>query len=190
MSFHFLPSLAHAVYGVTFVAEKVWLRGRRVRSQTNRDRGSLALFEISGALTVPAGIVIGFTGFGRMRAGAGFASLAGLALLVAGTTIRWAAIYTLRNYFTVNVTILEGQRVVRRGLYAYARHPSYAGLLLRYLGFGLAFANWLGAALIFLPLLGAALYRIRVEEAVLRGHFGDEYEGYARATKKLIPGVY
>ena len=190
MRFTFLPLLAVAIYGVTFVAEKILLRGRKVRTEVNWDRGSLAAFDVSGVLTVPAGVVLGFTGFGRMRAGAGLVEAAGILLLVAGTTLRWAAVFTLGSYFTVNVTILEGQRVVRRGLYRFVRHPAYAGLLLRYLGFGLAFANWLSAALIFLPLLGATLYRIRVEEAALRERFGEEYLSYARATKRLIPGVY
>lgn len=70
------------------------------------------------------------------------------------------------------------------------RHPAYTGLLLRYLGFGLAFANWLSAALIFLPLLCVTAYRIRVEEQALHEHFGEEYAAYAGATKRLVPGIY
>jgi protein-S-isoprenylcysteine O-methyltransferase len=61
---------------------------------------------------------------------------------------------------------------------------------LRYLGFGLAFANWASAALIFLPVLCATLYRMRVEEQALARHFGEEYTDYCRATRRLVPGVY
>jgi len=57
-------------------------------------------------------------------------------------------------------------------------------------GFGLVSANWLSAALIFLPLLAATLYRIRVEEAALSEHFGEEYLAYTRDTKRLVPGLY
>jgi protein-S-isoprenylcysteine O-methyltransferase Ste14 len=185
-----LPSISTAAYAVTFVAEKVMLRGRKVSGRVNRDRRSLEVFKISGALTVPAGIILGFTETGRVRAGYVPASLIGLALMLCGTGLRWAAIRTLRRYFTVNVTILEDHRIVRRGLYRRLRHPSYAGLLLRYFGFGLSFSNWLSLALIFLPMLAAILYRIRVEEAALEHAFGDEYADYARATKRLIPGVY
>src|SRR5436305_10649168 len=128
MRFTFLPLLAFAVYGVTFVAEKVLLRGRKVKTDANWDRGSLALFDISGVLSVPAGIILGFTDIGRMLAGAGVVAAAGIVLLVAGTTVRWAAIFTLRNFFTVNVTILEGQQIVRHGVYRFIRHPSYTGL--------------------------------------------------------------
>lgn len=180
--------LALAFYGVTFVAEKIFLRGRRVK--TKLDRGSLKAFDVSGVLSIPAGIVLGFTDYGRVRAFAPYVALGGLALLVAGTALRWAAIRALWNYFTVNVSILEGQRVIKRGLYGVVRHPAYTGLLLRYAGFGLAFANWLSAALVFLPLLLATLYRIRVEEQALREHFGDEYELYACVTKRLVPGIY
>lgn len=38
--------------------------------------------------------------------------------------------------------------------------------------------------------LAATLYRIRVEEEALRAHFGEEYAAYARATKRLVPGIY
>ena len=188
MRFDLLPTLALAFYGVTFVAEKILLRGRRVR--TKLDRGSLAAFDVSGVLTIPAGIVLGFTDYGRVRLGEPYVSAAGLVFMVAGTALRWAAIRALWRYFTVNVSIQEGQRIVRRGPYGVVRHPSYTGLLLRYLGFGLAFANWLSAALVFLPLLCATVYRIRVEEEALRAHFGAEYESYASATKRLVPGIY
>jgi protein-S-isoprenylcysteine O-methyltransferase Ste14 len=190
MRFTLLSLFAFGFYGATFVAEKVMLRGRRVSTRANLDRGSLALFVVTGALSVPAGLVLGFTGYGSVRAGEPYVAAAGVLLLVAGTALRWAAVRALWSYFTVNVSILEGQRVVRRGLYRVVRHPSYTGLLLRYLGLGLAFANWLSAALVFLPLLCATLYRIRVEEAALREHFGEEYLAYARDTKRLVPGIF
>ncbi|MBV9925618.1 MAG: isoprenylcysteine carboxylmethyltransferase family protein [Acidobacteria bacterium] len=188
MRFELLPALALAFYGATFVAEKILLRGRRVR--TELDRGSLAAFDVSGLLSIPAGIVLAFTDYGRVRAFGTYVSAVGLVLLALGTVLRWAAIRALWSYFTVNVSILEGQRVVRDGLYGVVRHPAYTGLLLRYFGFGLALANWLSAALVFLPLLCATVYRIRVEEQALLEHFGEEYETYARETKRLVPGIY
>jgi protein-S-isoprenylcysteine O-methyltransferase len=185
-----LPLIALAFYCVTFVAEKVILRGRRARAGVDRDRGSLAAFDVTGVLTIPAGIALGFTDIGRVSAGEPYPAAAGLVLLVAGTGLRWAAIRCLWSYFTVNVTILEGHRVVRSGLYRLVRHPSYTGLLARYLGLGLALANWLSLAVVFLPLLGATVYRIRVEEDALRERFGEEYLSYARETKRLVPGLF
>jgi protein-S-isoprenylcysteine O-methyltransferase Ste14 len=188
MRFDLLPTLALVFYGATFVAEKILLRGRRVK--TKLDGGSLAAYDVTGVLSIPAGIVLGFTDYGRVRAFEPYVAAAGLGLLLAGTALRWAAIRALWRYFTVNVSILEGQRVVKQGLYGVVRHPAYTGLLLRYLGFGLAFANWLSLALIFLPLLCVTVYRIRVEEKALRAHFGEEYAAYAEMTKRLVPGIY
>jgi protein-S-isoprenylcysteine O-methyltransferase Ste14 len=188
MRFDLLPTLALVFYCVTFVAEKILLRGRRVR--TGLDRGSLRAFDVSGLLSIPAGIALGFTDYGRVRAFEPYVAATGLALMISGTALRWAAIRALWKYFTVNVSILEGQRIIKRGLYGLVRHPSYTGLLLRYLGLGLAFANWLSAALVFLPLLCATIYRIRVEEEALREHFGEEYAAYASVTKRLVPGIY
>lgn len=185
-----LASISTAAYAVTFVAEKLMLRGRRAKGGVDRDARSLEVFLISGALTIPAGIVLGFTEIGRVRAGYATVSALGIALMLCGTGLRWASIRTLKRYFTINVTILENHRVVRDGLYRRLRHPSYTGLLLRYFGFGLSFSNWISMTLIFLPMLASVLYRIRVEEAALRAAFGGEYAEYARTTKRLIPGVY
>ena len=186
-----LSAIATAIYAVTFIAEKAFLWGRRrTKSESDLDRSSLAVFDISGVLSVPAGIVLGFTDAGRMRAGEVPVALAGILLMLGGTALRWTAIATLREYFTVTVTIFEEHKIVRRGVYKYLRHPSYTGLLLRYLGFGLSFANWLSVALIFLPLVGAVLYRIHVEETALRQALGTEYLDYSRETKRLIPKIY
>jgi protein-S-isoprenylcysteine O-methyltransferase Ste14 len=190
MRFTTLSLFAVGFYCATFVAEKVMLRGRRVKTAANLDRGSLAVYDATGALSIPAGVALGFTEYGRVGAGEPYVAACGVVMLVSGTALRWAAIRALWRYFTLSVSILEGQRVIRRGLYRVVRHPSYTGLLLRYLGLGFAFANWLSAALVFLPLLCATLYRIRVEEAALREHFGEEYATYARDTKRLVPGVF
>lgn len=88
------------------------------------------------------------------------------------------------------MSILEGQHLVQTGLYRHVRHPAYAGSLLAYLGMGLAVANWISVVLIFFPILLAALYRIRVEEEVLRDTFGQEYADYSIGRKRLLPGIY
>lgn len=190
MRFDLLPTAAVAFYAVSLAAQRVVLNRRLVRTEVDLDRGSYRLYDLTGALSVPAAVVLGFTGYGRVRAFEPYPAAAGLALLVAGTAFRWAAIVTLWKYFTPNVSILEGHKVVRRGLYGVVRHPSYTGLLARYFGFGLALSNWLSLALLFLPMLYTTLYRMRVEEAALRAHFGEEYANYASETKRLVPGIY
>jgi protein-S-isoprenylcysteine O-methyltransferase Ste14 len=77
----------------------------------------------------------------------------------------------------------------RLGPYRLIRHPSYTGLLILFLGYGLCLTNWLS----LLVLMGCALiglgYRINVEEHVLEARLGQPYHEYMRRTKRLIPFV-
>jgi protein-S-isoprenylcysteine O-methyltransferase Ste14 len=104
--------------------------------------------------------------------------------------LRWTAILTLGRFFTPNVAVQAGQRIIRTGVYRYVRHPAYSGLLLAFLGVGAAFDNWLSLSVIFIPVVAALLYRIRVEESVLAELLGREYTDYCQATKRLLPGIY
>jgi len=78
---------------------------------------------------------------------------------------------------------------VTGGIYRDIRHPSYLGLLISTLGWGLAFNSWVGvllAAFLLPPLIA----RIHAEERLLASQFGDEYAAYRSRTWRLIPGVY
>ena len=184
-----IPIIATTLRALWFIAEKVHAARHKVTPARNRDRASLKLL-MAATLAVPAGVIVGFSGVGRIRSEGGVLEIVGITLMVAGILIRWVAIYTLGHYFTRAVTILEGHRVVRSGLYKHLRHPSYTGYLLGNLGLGVAFSNWLSIVIIFVPILAASLYRISIEEDALFENFGDEYAEYARGTKRLIPKVY
>jgi len=80
--------------------------------------------------------------------------------------------------------------VIRSGIYRHVRHPSYSGLLLAFVGLGLAFGNWVSLAVMLGPIVAALLYRIHIEEIVLLEALGREYAEYCKATRRLVPGVY
>lgn len=140
------------------------------------DRSSLRYIWITIALSVNIGVFIGMTGFGYIQHIAFIASRIGLSLIIIGCIVRWWSIYSLRRYFTVNVSIQEDHRLVESGIYHYIRHPSYAGSLLSFLGLGIVFSNWIVAIIIFFPILFTFLHRIKIEENALRNHFGESYE--------------
>ncbi len=110
-------------------------------------------------------------------------------LLVGGLVLRWIAIATLGRFFTANIAIHEGQRVITGGPYRFVRHPSYTGLLLALLGLGVFFGNWLSVIILVVPVTFAVIHRIRLEEAVLVRTLGPAYSEYCSRTKRLIPGV-
>jgi len=184
-----IPIIATILRALWFIAEKIHAARRANTPLKDRDRASLKIL-MAATLAVPAGIIIGFTKVGHIQTEGVFLGIVGITLMITGIVIRWAAIYTLGNYFTRTVTILESHRIVRSGLYKHLRHPSYAGYLLGNLGLGMAFSNWLSIVIIFVPILAASLYRICVEEDALLENFGDEYFEYAKSTKRLIPRVY
>ncbi len=174
---------------VSEVVLALWVRATRVAA-TKRDRGSLALMWIAIAFGVTAANVVRFRSAGAIDASRSVVLAAALALLVAGLMLRLAAILTLGRFFTVDVAVQTGQHVVRTGAFRAVRHPSYSGLLLAFAGLGLSYGNWVSLFTMLVPIVAAVLYRIHVEEDMLRRAFGDEYADYCRATKRLIPGIY
>src|SRR6266508_578393 len=113
----------------------------------------------------------------------------GVVLFAAGGALRIWPVFVLGRRFSGLVAIQPGHTLVTGGIYGVIRHPSYLGLLVGSLGWGLAFRSGIGvllAALMIPPLLA----RIRAEERLLRTQFGAEYEAYRRCTSRLIPGIY
>jgi protein-S-isoprenylcysteine O-methyltransferase Ste14 len=113
----------------------------------------------------------------------------GVALFAAGGALRLSPVVVLGHRFSGLVAIQPGQTLVTGGIYGVIRHPSYLGLLVNALGWGLAFRSGVGvllAALMIPPLLA----RIHAEEALLRSEFGAPYDAYRSRTRRLIPGLY
>ncbi|MBT8225727.1 MAG: isoprenylcysteine carboxylmethyltransferase family protein [Dactylosporangium sp.] len=127
---------------------------------------------------------------GSLTATPALARYAGLVLVIGAVALRWISMVTLRQQFTTNLVIVAGHTLVTHGVYRYVRHPSYLGGTLGFLGLGLSVGGPLGAVVVATPIGLAYRYRMRVEERMLRDAFGERYLGYARTTKRLIPGVY
>jgi protein-S-isoprenylcysteine O-methyltransferase Ste14 len=113
----------------------------------------------------------------------------GVVLFAAGGALRLWPVFVLGDRFSCLVAIQPGHTLVTGGVYGVIRHPSYLGLLVSSLGWGLTFNSWVGvllAALLVPPLLA----RIRAEERLLRTQFGGAYAAYCARTSRLIPGIY
>lgn len=114
-----------------------------------------------------------------------------LGLLVggAGLALRAAAMYFLGPHYTLTPGIAGDHVLVTRGPYHVIRHPGYAGNLLQLLGLGLVVGSFLSVAFV-LVVVAVLPIRIRLEERILRDHFGPDYGRYIRRTRhRLIPGV-
>ena len=111
-------------------------------------------------------------------------------LFIFGLFVRFYSIIYLGRFFTPTVSIASDHRLIDSGPYRFIRHPTYTGLLMIVLGFGLSFANLASLLSIFLPILLCLLWRIQIEERALTQAFGDQYRFYMRRTKRLIPLIY
>jgi protein-S-isoprenylcysteine O-methyltransferase Ste14 len=170
------------------VAERVTFeRLRGVPRDRARDRGSLVVLVVAywTAILVGFGVALAMPSAAitwqrhlLFDLGTGF--------LLGGLVLRQYAIITLGHLHTLDVTTRTGQPVVEAGPYRWIRHPSYAGSLLTAAGILLCSTNWLSLACCLL-VIGGYAYRIRVEERALAEDLGNEYRGYMRRTKRLIP---
>ena len=155
----------------------------------SRDRHSLRIIWFVICIAIPAGLyaanVFRFAHLDSPNFG-----LIGLLLFAAGIFLRWYSIIRLGRFFTVNVAISAEHRVIDSGPYRFVRHPSYAGAILAFVGFGLCLRNWVSLLVLVLPITAAFLWRIRIEEQALLEGLGEDYRRYAARTKRLIPYVY
>ena len=89
----------------------------------------------------------------------------------------------------VKIQSERNQKVVSTGPYRFIRHPMYAGGLFYFFGLPFMFGSWLGlaAAPIFVT---ALMFRIPIEERMLRKDL-DGYDEYAaRVRYRLVPGIW
>jgi len=155
-----------------------------------KDRRSLGLIWLASLGGVILGIVAAYEcSWGRFP-GSVVVNAAIVGLFVFGIALRWYSIFYLGRFFTVNVAIQPGHRVVDSGPYRFIRHPSYTGSLLMVVGFALSFHNWVSFAIVVVGTFSATLWRIHVEEAALREALHPQYGTYMQRTKRLVPFVY
>jgi protein-S-isoprenylcysteine O-methyltransferase Ste14 len=162
----------------------------RRKGHQRRDRGTRPIVSLSLAGSIWIGLLVPhWLPVLDTPAPEAFA-VAGIAVLWVGLAVRVWAVLTLGGLFSTFIEVAPDQAIVTRGPYRWVRHPSYTGLLLITLGFGLGAANWLSLVVCaVIPLLGL-LPRIAIEEAEMTRVLGEQYRGYQRATRRLIPGVW
>jgi protein-S-isoprenylcysteine O-methyltransferase Ste14 len=95
----------------------------------------------------------------------------------------------LGERFSGLVAIQPGHRLATSGVYALIRHPSYAGLLVSTLGWGLAFNSVPGVLIASINIF-PVVARIRAEERLLLEHFRNHYARYQARTWRLVPFVW
>lgn len=150
---------------------------RRLRSGSRgRDRGSRPVLICLIVIGLLLGILLALKVPTTASAGSPAVPFwLGVCLMYAGGALRIYAIVVLGAFFTTTLAVAREQTVIDTGPYRHIRHPSYTGLLLILLGFGLSLTNWLSLLVIMGCALVGFAYRVRVEEHVLQEQLGQQY---------------
>jgi protein-S-isoprenylcysteine O-methyltransferase Ste14 len=96
----------------------------------------------------------------------------------------------LGHNWSVSLDLRERHILVTTGIYATVRHPMYAGFWLMAVAQALLLPNWIAgpAGLVGFGILFFG--RVRREEDMMIGAFGDEYRAYMRRTARIVPWLY
>ena len=166
-----------------------------VRGGLPAERKSTAYFWQTFAITAIAVIVI--SGLARADPGifrvaiipeTALSGVAGTILVIAGLGFSAYARIHLGKYWSSMVMIKTGHQLVMTGPYRFVRNPMYTGMIVALLGAVIAIGMTL--AFIVFPLIVVGIWlKIRAEEKLLAGKFGEEYEQYRRDVKALIPWI-
>jgi protein-S-isoprenylcysteine O-methyltransferase len=185
---------AYVLLGGFLVLQRVLRRGEQARSlrPTPADRGSTRLLGVAfglGILALVAAPALNVHGFGAVDHGT-VVGWIGVTVMIGGLVLRLWSQIVLGRYYTSTLRHDQDQPILASGPYRLLRLPGYAGLLLAWVGAGLATTNWAVTLAIALLTVIAYRYRIAVEEAMLLEALGGRYKEYMARTWRLMPYVY
>jgi protein-S-isoprenylcysteine O-methyltransferase Ste14 len=117
-------------------------------------------------------------------------TVAGLFVIGVGFLVSIIGWLSIRRFAAPRFQIVEGHRVVDRGLYRFIRHPIWLSFFLIAFGVPLLLRSAVGMADFIIIVTPSWLYVIRQEEEFLLSMLGNDYRMYLGRTRRLIPFVY
>lgn len=179
--------LFEIIFILVLVLELRIFSKRRLMAGKHNDKGSLLLLLSTITVGLVSVFIFTYNKWGQMSVSI---SYIGFLIIGIGFFIRQWSIRTLDKFFTPVISIQKDQKLILKGPYQYARHPSYLGLMLELMGVALAVSNYMSFFIIFISIYPAILYRIISEERVLVNKFGLQYLEYRKRVKMLLPFIY
>ena len=107
---------------------------------------------------------------------------------VFGIFVFYKAHHDLGKYWWMGYELTQHKELVTQGIYAWIRHPMYAGFFLIGLGNIFILQNWIAGFSHLVTLLPLYLLHVPLEERHLKSHFGEAFNHYKRYTGKIFPG--
>ena len=109
----------------------------------------------------------------------------GASFLIAGQVLRWVAISTLGERWTVKIFVLPEAPAISGGIYKWIRHPNYVGVILELIGLPLLVGSIEVAIAASIANAVVLILRIRAEERALSEHCA--YQELMSSKGRFIP---
>jgi protein-S-isoprenylcysteine O-methyltransferase Ste14 len=172
-------------FGAVWIIWAIWTKPTQ-RRESLAARSLYGLIIFAGFYFVIGGKLPGSWFRLRLYPPTLWVTILGLVVTAAGLGLAiWARAIIGRNWSGA-VSVKVGHELVRTGPYHWVRHPIYSGLTLALLGTALGIDQlraFLGVVLMY---VGFKI-KSRLEERLMGGVFGAQYEEYRRSTGAIVP---
>ncbi|TDL31554.1 isoprenylcysteine carboxylmethyltransferase family protein [Jeotgalibacillus sp. S-D1] len=176
------------ILSMVWISEFIFFRNRGVGEEDPHEKRTFLLILL--ALLGTIALSVSLQEMKQLEASAYLIQVPGAVLFGAGVFLRLWGIIHLKNQFTRNVTVRDGDEIVSTGPYRRLRHPLYTGLLMISLGMSLFFMSIVGAVFGALIVSWTLMKRIRYEEDLLIEKFGLDYKQWMSKRARLFPFIY
>lgn len=172
--------LCWLVWSLAFVKPRNQAGGQREVASSPTSRWGIGLVMLGYAL---AWAYIRPPGFAKPA----MALAASMILGPPSVVLAWAATRHLGKQWRYKAAISADHELIRTGPYAWVRHPIYLSMLGMLLATLCAWTWWPMAFGSVIAFFAGTEIRIRAEDRLLAGHFGDAFADYRSRVPAYIP---
>lgn len=163
------------------------LVGRAVpKSFSPQDAGTFWLLVVAAQISGTAALAASFLPMFLLPSQR-IALYVGTGFVLAGGLLRRWSFRLLGQHFSGEISVTADQPIIEHGPYRLIRHPSYTGVILVYLGLGVALGSWLSTIVLVVERCTTLAIRVRAEERALLAVLGDRYRQYMSRTWRFVP---
>jgi len=108
---------------------------------------------------------------------------------MAALALIWTAIPALGKQWRLEAGVNVDHELIHTGPYRYLRHPIYASMLALLLATSTLIATPRPFLLAIALFVTGTEIRVRAEDRLLAGRFGEQFTGYRRSVRAYLPWV-
>ncbi|MBN1132833.1 MAG: isoprenylcysteine carboxylmethyltransferase family protein [Bacteroidales bacterium] len=116
-------------------------------------------------------------------------NIIGIIILIIATICLWMSHRDLGSNWTPTLGIKTDHELVKKGIYKHIRHPMYSAHIIWAIGQMVILPNWIAGFSFILFAVLVPLLRIRDEEDLMIGEFGEAYKEYIHETGSILPRI-